>query len=118
MQQFTIPPVNINNLYQRTSYTDVVNGTVVESIPILINDEGDITFDPVRTPAYQGECFMNGQPLVFPIPAKNLKEAVERWVPTINGILEEIQSKAIQDRIARPGGMSKSGLVLDGKLKR
>src|SRR5271156_952785 len=112
MPQFNIVPMDPQNLYRRDFYTDGKAGIVIERTPIQITAEGEVILDPVRQTLYDGQCYLNGQLLEFLIPAKSLGEAIANFVPAVGGVLQELQSRQIQDRIARPGAIN-GGLVID-----
>ena len=114
-----ITPLNFSGMYSKSTYSDNNAGSIIESIPILVNDEGLITEDPVREPFYEGQVQMNtGQILTFKIStAINLKQAMELFVQACGGALQELESNMIQQRIMA-AGKAKPGLVIDGKVKR
>lgn len=101
-----------STLYRREFYTDGKAGTVIEMGPILAMPNGEVINDPSRTILYSGQCYLNGQMIEFPISAKSLAEAVSLFAQSVGGAIQEIQSRQIQDRIAKPLGPN-GNIVLD-----
>lgn len=112
MPNINIMPINPANLYRRDFYTDGKAGTVVEKLPIQITPEGEVIQDPVRAMLYDGQTYLNGQLIEFPIPAKSLGEAIQMFASCVAGVIQELQSQQIQQRIAKPLGPN-GNLVLD-----
>ena len=111
-----ILPLDQKNLYRKETYTDDKSGSVVEHIPILIDEQGLVIFDPIRTIQYKGLTYLNSQPIEFLIKADSLKEAINNFVPACSAAIQELQSQAIQDQITRP--MQQNGrLIIDPKRR-
>jgi len=100
----TVVPLDPANLYRETAFTDMKAGIVKERIPVVLLPDGRVVNDLVRQPLYEGQTFINGQPLAFQIAAKTLEEAVKLFPLNLEGVIQEMQSKAIQSRIANPLG--------------
>ena len=100
----TVIPLDPQNLYRETAFTDLKAGIIKERVPVFINEEGRVVDNPVRQPSYEGQTFINGQPLAFAISATSLAEAVKLFSSHLEGVLQEMQSKAIQSRIMNPAG--------------
>jgi hypothetical protein len=111
MTKLEVTPMDPQGLYQLHQYTDDKAGTILEKLPVTIV-EGHTVPDPVRLTTYSGQCYINGQQLNFPIPALSLTEAVEFFKSSCEGLIEELQSQAIQAHIAANGRQA-SGLLID-----
>lgn len=101
----TVLPIDANNLYRETAFTDLKAGIIKERVPVVLHPEtGQLIDDLVRQPSYEGQTFINGQPLSFAIAATSLAEAVKLFSSHLEGVLQELQSKAIQSKIMSPAG--------------
>jgi hypothetical protein len=102
------------------TYTDDKAGRILEKLPICFDEVGNITADPIRQPTYTGETVLHTnvgpQTIGFPIQAKSLFEAIQLFGQCVAGVIEEIESRQIQNRIMEAGKKPiPSGLVLDKK---
>jgi len=109
--ELKITPLDPQGLYRRDAYTDNRAGTLVVNTPVCWS-AGRLVDDPMRNIVYSGETmFMVGgqvQNLGFVIPATSFPEAVERFAQACSDKIQEIQSAALKQRIAKPG------LIIDG----
>jgi hypothetical protein len=117
-----ITPMNPAELYRREAYTDMQAGVISELTPVVCID-GKTVLDPMREIQYSGETVLmtqaGPQPLQFAIAATSLLEAVERFAPVLQALIEEMQSRAMQQRIANPiPAMNGKQLIIDPQRKR
>jgi hypothetical protein len=112
MPNINIIPLDPANLYRRDFYTDGKAGTVVEKTPVQITAEGEVIMDASRAVLYDGQTYLNGQLIEFPIRAGSLGEAIAKFAPSVGGVIQELQSQQIQQRIAKPLGQN-GNIVLD-----
>lgn len=118
MSGVKVTPMDPQSMFQLTTYTDDKAGTIFEKMPVVFSeDDGEFYPDPLRQPGYSGQTTVTGpagsQQLTFPIPAKNLQEAIKNFAPAVEGVISEIQSNAIQKQILEGGGrLPANGRVL------
>lgn len=122
MSQTNITPMDIAQLYRMDTYSDNKAGKVTECVPVTFAEDGRVVQDPIRTIIYIGETkLIRGgqmQDLGFYIPAKDLKEAAERFAVCCQGKIDEIESAMIQQRLTAGIGQQQKGLVIDGGRKK
>ena len=109
----SIQAMDPKSMYRVHQYTDDKAGTIYEKIPIVKTDKGYWDDDPMRLSEYSGQTYINSQPLNFPIHAATLSEAIERFASTVSEVIQQLQSKVMQDQLAHPIGR-RSGLIIDG----
>jgi len=115
MPSINVTPMDSNDLYRRRYYTDGKAGIIMEQTPVHIaEDDGEVITDPTRPVKYVGQCFLNGQLLECPIPAKSLAEAIAIFGKTFTAFINDIQSKMLQQQLMKPA----SGLLIDEGFKK
>ena len=103
-----IHPIDANASYRVEEYTDDKAGAILRMVPIT--DEG--VQDPLRTERFTGKTFLgtaNGPAEVrFPLEASSLKEAFALWPAALQHVLDEMESKAVSQRIINGAKLSPS----------
>ena len=98
--------IDPQKLLRITEYVDPSTGWIVVNTPVLADGERD----PVRQETFFGRSILTGAggqsiPVEFPIKdATTLAEALQKWLACLTAQVDEINSKAIQNRIMSSAG--------------
>ena len=95
----TLKGIDPTNLYQVTTLTDFKTGEILIYDPISLQVP-----DTAALPTlFFGKTHLqsnNGPVTVqFPIEASSLDEALEKWLPSLQAKLEEIQGQALRSQL-------------------
>jgi hypothetical protein len=114
------PKIKINqqNLYKEEVFTDVRVAAIRQLTPVKTNGE----FDKSRKILFFGQTQLVTQhgpfPIQFPIEARNLHEAIEKFPEVMEQFMEKLAEEAKemqrqeQSRLIVPGGTGESKLIL------
>lgn len=110
--------INLQNLYREEVISDLRVAAVRQLIPVKSNGE----MDKSRKILYFGQTqLMTPQgpfPIQFPIEARNLHEALEKFPEVMQEFMEKLAEEAKemqrqeQSRIIVPGGTGESNIIL------
>jgi len=111
--------VNLQNLYQEEVFTDLRVANIRRLTPVKPNGE----IDKTREIFYVGQTQLMSphgpMPISFPIEAKSLQQAIEKFPAVMEQFVEKIMAEARemqrqeQSRIIVPeAGVGDSGLIL------
>jgi hypothetical protein len=115
--QINVTPIDSKALYQSNSYTDNKAGTIIEQVPVSIDDMGRCVQDPVRSLVYSGMVYLNNQPVQFPIPGASLAEACLNFVNAVHTKVSEMEKEIRMAQLAQPMRPG-NGLIIDQGRKR
>jgi hypothetical protein len=114
------PRFNQNNLYREESFSDLTVGSIRQLLPVKPNGEAD----KARATIFIGQAQIYTQqgpmPIQFPIDAKNLQQAMEKFPAAMEEFMAHLVEEAKemqrqeQSRLIVPGGGAAggSGLIL------
>jgi hypothetical protein len=111
--------INLQNLYLEEAFTDLQVANIRRLIPVKPNGE----IDKTRTVLFVGQTQLvtphGPVPISFPIEAKNLQLAIEKFPEAMDQFVEKIMEEAKemqrqeQSRIIVPdSGLNESNLIL------
>lgn len=103
--------LNQNNLYKEETYSDLAVGSIRQLSPVKPNGEPD---EKSRKVIFLGQTQIYSQhgplPIQFPIEAKNLQQAIEKFPEALEQFMDKLVEEAKemqrreQSRIIVPGG--------------
>lgn len=86
--------MDTNNLYREEVITDLKVGNIRQFVPVKANGE----IDKKRKTLYFGQTQVitphGPLPIQFPIEAKNLQQAIEKFPETMNAFIERMVAEA------------------------
>jgi len=111
--------INLQNLYKEEAFTDLKVANIRRLIPVKPNGEPDKSRDVLFVGQTQLVTPHGPVPLSFPIEAKSLQQAIEKFPAVMEQFVEKIMEEARemqrqeQSRIIVPeSGLNESNLIL------
>lgn len=109
--------VDQNNLYREETFTDVKIASIRRLIPVNPDGSQDYTRKPIFIGFTQLVSQRGPIPIQFPIDAKNLKEAIEKFPVSMNQTLEKMIEDAKELKRQEDSRIIVPGQTPTGKIK-
>lgn len=106
----TITPVDTSNLALVEQFSDGKAGSIIRYTPVTLNG----IQDPLRRVYFKGQTYLTTNqgpmPLTFDLAGDTIEQAITSFVPAVQQVIEDLQSKAIQQTIESGGKIDLSRL--------